>query len=86
MVRRIPLGERPELIRDPAGWARDWGWISPKKAANDASALRQLAQVMRGSMDGDEGVEVWARECERIARRLDPAPKVAALKRRMERV
>lgn len=62
------------LMRDPAEWAAESGWISPRKARNDAAKLRELATTMRDTFSDDEGgaVEFWARECERIAKRLDP--------------
>lgn len=63
-----------QLIRDPADWALSFGWHSATKCKNDARALRDLARIMRDT--DEEGVGgMWARECERIAKRLDPKDK-----------
>jgi len=84
MARRVPLSERPELFRQPDDWARDWGWVSPRRAANDAAALRNLASTLRDSLN-DEGGEMWAKECERIAKRIDPAINSAKYRARKRR-
>lgn len=81
MAKRIPTSERPELIRDAADWARDWGWVSPRIAKNQADRLREIALVIKGALD-DEGADLWAREIERVARKIDPTPKREATKRR----
>jgi hypothetical protein len=64
------------LIRDPADWARDWGWISNRKAKNLAAKLRAVNEAMKAALEGeygvgDEGVEMWTKEIERIAKLLD---------------
>jgi hypothetical protein len=64
------------LIRDPADWARDWGWISNRRAKTLAVKLRAVNEAMEGALQGeygtnDEGVKMWTKEIERIAKVLD---------------
>lgn len=58
----------PPLIRDPADWARDWGWVSRVRRDRAVARLRELAEAMRGT--GDEGAVAWAAELEDVARYL----------------
>lgn len=62
------------LIRTPESWARQWGWVSRRKAENRARELRELAtrMRMRAGLTGDESALAWARELDKIARRLAP--------------
>ena len=70
------------LMRTPDDWARDWGWISNRRAKTMARKLRDVIAVMEGALDGDEGMLMWSRELERIAKQLDKeAP--AARRRRL---
>ena len=81
MARRVPLQDRPPLFRDPADWARDWGWLSPKKAENRASELRDIARAIEGALD-DEGAADWVRSIREVADKIDPARNAADYRRR----
>lgn len=58
------------LIRDPADWAREAGWINRRKAENIATKLCLLALTMENAMPGDSAVVAWAKEVRQIAKLL----------------
>lgn len=77
MARRIPLNERPALIRDPADWATDWGWVSRRRAQNIAAKLEELARTMEETIPSEDPNEpdvgeIWAKYVRDIARKLAP--------------
>lgn len=72
--------EAKNLIRDPAEWARDWGWVSRRRATNIAARIENVALVIEGALYGDEGAEMWAKELREIAKTLAP-PMTPAEKR-----
>lgn len=55
------------LLRDPADWARQWGWVSRLRAERAANRLLALAEIMRDGLDADEVAEVWCQEAEAVA-------------------
>jgi hypothetical protein len=57
------------LIRDPAEWAREFGWISRRRAENMARDLFSLAGQIEGADPPQPG---WAKELRRIAKKLAP--------------
>jgi hypothetical protein len=59
-------------IRDPAEWAREWGWISRRKALNIDLALRSLAAEIENAAEGDHAAAGWARDIRRISKRVAP--------------
>lgn len=63
---------KPNLIRDPAEWARQFGWVSGLRARRAASRLRDLAESIRNDDEGAEHHETWARELESVAKYLAP--------------
>jgi len=72
-----------QLIRDPEDWARDWGWVSRRRAVNLAAKIENVAVAIEGSLD-DEGAQVWVKELRSIGKTLAPA-KVPAEKKRAKR-
>ncbi len=84
MERRIPYKDRPALIRDPADWARDCGWVSRLRAQNLAAKIDNVAAAIEGALD-DEGADLWVKELRQISKTLAPAKvpaerKVAAMR------
>ena len=63
---------KPDLFRDPEEWARDWGWVSRRRALNMRRKLDQIAEGIEGAMDGDEGAMEWARDIRKIGAALAP--------------
>jgi len=47
--------KRPNLIRDPAEWAREWGWINRKQADELRAALRACARQLEWDAEEAEG-------------------------------
>lgn len=65
--------QKPDkLIRDPADWARDAGWVSRIRAERAAGRLRDLASIIDGALDGDEGAAMWVAELKALATYLAP--------------
>lgn len=57
------------LIRDPAEWARDSGWVSRVRAERAAGRLLRLAEAVEldGTLGGD-----WPAELRAVAKYLAP--------------
>ena len=70
------------LIRNAADWARDWGWVSPRKAENRARELRAIADAIDGALEGDDGAAEWVRAIRSIAAKIDPVKTREATRRR----
>lgn len=70
------------LFRQPDDWARDWGWVSRRRALNLAAKLDAIAEAIEGALD-DEGGQIWASEIRKIKRSL--APKTVPAQRKMAR-
>ncbi len=66
----MPRTMRTPLIRDPADWARDAGWVSRIRAKRAADRLRALGSTIRDALN-DEGGELWAAELEEVAAYLE---------------
>lgn len=62
------------LIRDPADWARSWGWVSRLRAARAATRLRNLADDLERSPGGEEW---WVQELLSVANYLSPKEKAS---------
>lgn len=71
------------MIRDPADWARDWGWVSRQRAVNAARKIDTVADAIEGALD-DEGADMWVGALRKISRDLAPA-KVPAERKRAAR-
>jgi hypothetical protein len=82
MAKRIPLKDRPALIRSPDSWARDWGWVSRRRAVNIAARIEQVAAGIEGALD-DEGAQVWVKELRRLSKTIAPAKVPAERKRKV---
>ena len=68
------------LIRDPADWAREQGWVSRLRAERAAKRLDHIAQVISDTLgDEDDLGEIWADSLIEVANYL--APKRAGAKR-----
>ena len=68
------MSEPPPLIRDAGEWAREWGYVPPRRAANLARRCRELAEAIEGALADDEGAKAWADELRKIARLLEKRP------------
>lgn len=60
-----------KIVRDPAEWARDWGWVSRRRAVNLAKKIDAVADAIDGSLD-DEGAAVWVSELRQISKSIAP--------------
>ena len=69
--------KRPNLIRDPADWARSWGWINRKQADELRNALRLCTrQLERDAEESEEEPPACATEGRRVlAKRVHRYPK-----------
>lgn len=77
-----PRTQRSPLFRDPADWARDWGWLSPKKAENRAREVRDVADAIERTLGDDEAAAIWCPALRKIADQIDPANNAAEYRRR----
>lgn len=66
--------KKPSLVRDPADWARDNGWVSELRAGRAASRLIALASEIEDDVWPGSDESRWAIELRDVARYL--APKV----------
>jgi hypothetical protein len=64
--------EPKALIRDPAEWATDNGWVSRRRAINIAAKIDNVAAVIDGALNDDEGAVMWVNELRRISKTLAP--------------
>jgi hypothetical protein len=71
--------KKPSLIRDPADWARDWGWVSPVRTKRAADRLRSLAEGLRDTYGEDDK---WAGELIGVAAYLEKSTRSTASARR----
>jgi hypothetical protein len=72
-MSRRPFHDPSALIRDPADWATDTGWISRRRACNFRARLDELAERIIGGVGGDSDVVVdWAIELRKIGRQIAP--------------
>jgi hypothetical protein len=71
------------LIRDPDDWARQWGWVSRRRAEHAAARLRELGRVIEETLgDEDDGAgPIWRAELEKVARYLAPPMPEGGFKR-----
>jgi hypothetical protein len=70
------------LTRDPADWARQWGWMSPLRAARAAARLRTLAEGIVADLGDAEMDKLtrtlglpwreWVAELESLAEYVEP--------------
>lgn len=58
------------LIRDPADWARDAGWVSRLRADRAAKRIRDIADGIDFALDCDETGQEWVAELRAVARYL----------------
>jgi hypothetical protein len=68
------------VIRDPADWARDWGWVSRQRAVNAARKIDAVANAIEGALD-DEGADLWVGALRKISRDIAPSQVPAERKR-----
>lgn len=72
MARR-PFHDPTALIRDPADWATDNGWVSRRRAVHFRKRLDNFAEVVLATLgDSDPGAQMWARELRKIGREIAP--------------
>lgn len=70
------------LTRDPADWARDWGWVSRVRAKRAATRLLNVAEGIENALGtDDEGAQYWVGELRSIAKYIAPAQTPAEQKR-----
>lgn len=62
------------LTRDPAEWARDWGWVSRVRAKRAAKRLLAVAEQLDLAFgaEPDDGIEAWIAELRSVAKYLAP--------------
>jgi hypothetical protein len=71
------------LFRTPDSWARDWGWVSRRRALNMARKLNEIADAIEGAMADDEDVKVWTHAIRDVGKKL--APKTVPAQRKHAR-
>jgi hypothetical protein len=45
------MKDKAPLIRNPEDWARDWGWVSRRRALNAAARIGKVADALEEDLD-----------------------------------